>query len=129
MCTLVRALRQEALDLVEQRVLVADERQVIVARQLDERRAWDQARDVAPFLHEQRPVAGAVEHQRRHANRRENVRDVDFGVHARQRDGRRRARAHAQERGPPFAKRRIVAPCSAPAPRHRPVRPSARRSP
>ena len=65
---------QEALDLVEHRVLVADERQVVVARQLDERRARDQAGDVAPFLHEQRPIAGAVEHQRRHADRRQHVR-------------------------------------------------------
>ena len=78
---------QEALDLVEQRVLVADEGQVVVARQLDELRAGDQARDVAAFLDQQAPVARAMEDQRRHANRRQDVRDVDFRVHPRQRDG------------------------------------------
>ena len=45
-----RRLDDEALDLVEHRILIADERQMIVARQLDEPRAGNPARDVAAFF-------------------------------------------------------------------------------
>ena len=40
----------EPLDLVDERILIADKRQVVLAGQLDEERAGDPAGDVAAFL-------------------------------------------------------------------------------
>ena len=101
---------QERLDHVEHRVLIADERQVIVARQLDERGAGNVLGDVAPFLDRQALVVGAVQHQRRHADRRQDVTDVDLGVHLGQRQHRSGAGAHPQVGAPPVAERRVVGP-------------------
>ena len=98
---------QERRDLVEHRVLIADKRQMIVARQLDELRARNQARHVAAFLDQQAAIAGAVQHQRRHADERQHVADVDLGVHLRQRDRRAGLAPMPQVRRPPFAERRI----------------------
>ena len=100
--------REKALDLFEQRVLIADKREVIVAGELDVARVGDEARDVAPFLRQQGAIAAAVQDQRGHADRRQDAAHVDFRVHLRQRDRGRRAGAHAQERRPPLAKRGIV---------------------
>ena len=118
------AVAEEVLDGVEHRVLVADERQVIVAGQLDQRRARDPAGDVAAFVDRQQPIVGAVQDQRRHADRRQHVADVDVGVHPRQRQRRAGAGAHPQVGAPPVAERRVVRRRSARAPRGRPVRPT-----
>ena len=72
------SLGQESLDLVEKRILVADERQMIVAGQLHEARAGDQARDVAALLDAQAAIAGTMHDQRRHLDRRQDVADVDL---------------------------------------------------
>ena len=48
------SLGQESLDVVEKGILVADEREMVVAGQLHEVRAGDQAGDVAALLDEQR---------------------------------------------------------------------------
>ena len=81
---------------------------MIVARQLDEVRAGDEAGDVAAFLDAQAPIAGAMHDQRRHLDRRQDVADVDLGVHSRERDRSGRTRAHPQVRRPPVAKRPIA---------------------
>ena len=65
---------QKPLDLVEHRVLIADERQVIVARQLDEPRVRNALGHIAALFDAQAAIAGAVEDQRRHADRRQHVR-------------------------------------------------------
>ena len=94
---------EELLDLVEQRVLVADPRQVVVAGQLDEAARRGSARRGSGRPRRNGAVAGAVEDERRHADRRQDVADVDLGVHPRQRDGRAGARAHAQVASPTSA--------------------------
>ena len=63
---------QELLDLVEHRVLVADKRQMILAGQLDELRVRNQSGDIAPFFDLQAAIVGAVEDERRHADRRQH---------------------------------------------------------
>ena len=100
--------RQETLDLREQRVLIADKWQVIVARQLDEARTRYSRCEVAPFLDNQAPVAGPMQNERRHADKRQHLTDVHFGVHARQRQRRAGARALAQVVRPPVAEGGIV---------------------
>jgi len=99
---------EERLDLVEHRVLIADERQVVVARQFDEVCARDAARDEAPFLDLQTLIVGAMQHECRHAHGRQHVADVDLGVHARERQRGARARAHPQVGGPPLAECRVA---------------------
>ncbi len=46
----VAAAVEEPLDGGEHRLLIADERQMILAGQLDQGRAWDVGRDVPPFV-------------------------------------------------------------------------------
>ncbi len=62
---------QELLDLVEDRVLVSDERKVVDPGKLDEPRAMDPLREVASALDGKRSVAGAVHDQGRDADRLE----------------------------------------------------------
>src|SRR6476646_537520 len=52
------SVREKPVDLVEQRVLIAHERKVIVTGKFDEACTRNQARDVAPFFHMQAPIAG-----------------------------------------------------------------------
>jgi hypothetical protein len=79
-----QATGEELLDLVEDAVLIAHPRQVVVARQLDELRARDLARDPAPLLDVRVQVASVVHDQRRHADRRQEG-AVYFGVHPKER--------------------------------------------
>ncbi len=75
--TFIAAFHQLGLEfkLLEQLILIADKRQVILARQLDEARMRNQAFDVAPLVDEQRttrniggpPEAGARPRQPCHA--------------------------------------------------------------
>ena len=108
---------------------IALPRQVVVARQLDHARA----RDV--LAHESRPVAPAflcaVEHERRDADRRQQVADVDFGVHESDRLARAGARAASHVRRVPAEAppgraarpgRRVRASLSSPPPPSRPPR-------
>ena len=97
---------------------------MIVARQLDEPRAGNPAGDVAAFFDLQAAVVRAMQDQRRHANRRQDVPDVDLRVHLRQRERRAGARAHPQIRRPPRRETPDRRPRSARAPRCRPGRPS-----
>ena len=80
---------QELLDLVEDRVRVVRPGQVIDAGQLDEPGSRDLLGHVAAAADRERPIAGAVEDERRHADRWQHVADVDLGVHLEQRQRRR----------------------------------------
>ena len=60
----------ELLDLVEHRVLVADPRQVVVARQLDVLRAVDALGEIAGAFDRHGAIAGAVQDERRDAHQR-----------------------------------------------------------
>ena len=80
---------------------------MVVARELDERGAGNPRREIPSFLDLHAPITAAVEHERRHADRRQHVANVDLGVHPRQRHGGARARAHAQVGCPPLAERGI----------------------
>ena len=99
---------QEPLDRIEQRVLVAHERQVVLAGDLDQARVRDESRQVAALLDAQAAVVRPVEHQRRHAHGGQHATDVDLRVHAGEPERRARARAHAQVRRPPLPERGIV---------------------
>jgi hypothetical protein len=101
---LLARLREESLDARQHLVLIANEREVVVAGQLDELGARDVRRQVAPLFHVERAIARSMQHEGRHANRRQHPTDVDRRVHPRQRDGRARAGAHPQVRRPPLAK-------------------------
>ena len=129
-----RTPAEEPLDLVEQRLPIALPRQVVGARQLDHPRARDALAHEARRLAE--VLARAVEHERRHADRRQHVPDVDLGVHQPDRPVRARARAaHARTTctsGAPPGRagspgRRARATPSSPPPPSRPPRGAARR--
>jgi hypothetical protein len=71
----------ELLDLVQHDVLVADPRDVVVARQLEEPRVRDVAGDPAALVDTRLAVTGAVHDERRHVDRRQHVPNVDLRVH------------------------------------------------
>jgi hypothetical protein len=58
--------REELLDLAEDRLLISDPRDMVMAGQLDELRARDSAREKACLLGLHLAVAGAMQHQRRY---------------------------------------------------------------
>jgi hypothetical protein len=99
--------RQELLDLVQNRVGVGGERQVILAVQLDVLRPGNALCHVASELDRYRPIAVAVDDERRHPYRREHVADVDLRVHLHERPVGARTRARAQQASPPVAEARV----------------------
>ena len=98
---------EERTDAIEHGVLIANERQVVLAGELDELRARHEAGYVASLFDEQCAIAGAMQHQRRHAHVRQDMADVDLRVHLRQGERRAGARALAQVVAPPLAERGI----------------------
>ena len=60
--------RDELLDLVDHRVLISRDEQMVRARKLNLARARDPARDRAREVRTHDPILGAVEHKRRHAH-------------------------------------------------------------
>ena len=99
---------EELLDLVQDLVLVPDERQVIVARELCELRAFDPLGQVAGALDRQCPVTGPVDDEGRCAHGGEHVTRIDRPVHLSQGVRRSRARAHTQIAGPPRSETLVV---------------------
>ena len=99
--------RHEVSDFVEDLILVADKRQVVLTGKLHEPRSGNPRRQVTSLFHFEAPIAPAVNDQRRHLNGRQEIPDVDPGIHPGQRNRRAGARAHPQVRGPPFAKHGI----------------------
>jgi hypothetical protein len=99
-------LREKPLDLVEQGFGVAFPRQVDVAGKLDHARARD------ALAHEARPVAPAfvcaMEHERGDADRRQQLADVDLGVHEPQRLCRAGACAAPHVRRVPLERFRVA---------------------
>ena len=87
---------EELLDLVEDLVGV-DGHEVVVACELDVARARDLLGDVAPLLDLHVEISGAVQHERRAADAREQLTDVRLRVHQDQvaRAGRAQPRAAA----------------------------------
>jgi hypothetical protein len=79
--------RDKLLDGAENGILIADEGQVVFTRQLDEAGARDALGDVAALADLEAAVAGAMDHQSRHAHQREDGANIDLGVHMRERDG------------------------------------------
>src|SRR5690242_5528490 len=65
--------RQELLDLADERIRVADPRDVVDARELDEPRARNPFGHVASAVDAGHLIVGAVEDQRRDAEQREHV--------------------------------------------------------
>ncbi len=99
---------EELLDLFDDRVAVADERERVGPLQLDVARAGNVLREVARVAHVPHELAGPVHDQRRHADPRQRVAHVE--IDHRPRDGPRLARAggealHARE---PRGQRRVV---------------------
>src|SRR4051812_3410110 len=99
--------RQELLDLVEDLVGV-DDREMVVARKLDEARPWDQRGDPPPARDRRQPVARPVEDQGGSVDRRQDVPDIGMLVHAKQLGGIARSGAAPQEACPLLAELRIV---------------------
>ena len=66
---------QELLDLLDERVGVAEERQVVDALEFDQPRARDGGGDRACAL-DRHVLVAAMEHERRHPDFGEHVRDV-----------------------------------------------------
>src|SRR5206468_4112333 len=102
-------LADEALDRVEHRILIADERKMIVARQLDEAAARNVLGEMAPLFERHRSISCSVNQQSRYVNHREDVPHVDLAVHSRQRQRRTWTRSHSQIGRPPLPELRIVA--------------------
>src|SRR6266545_7499610 len=90
---------EKLLHLIQKRILIADPGQMIVSRKLDKFGAGDPGRDVAPFLDVDVEIAGAMEDERRNADRRQDAADIDLRIHAQQRHRRTRARGPSPVRG------------------------------
>src|SRR5438067_8763465 len=90
---------EKLLDLVENVLLIAGPGQVIDAGELDELRTGNALRDIAALPNICVQVAGAVEDERRDADRRQNLPNVDLRVHLRERKGRPRARGEPEISG------------------------------
>ena len=99
---------QELLDLLEDRVAVAEERERVPPLELDVARARDVLREVARVAQVPHELASAVHHERRHRDPRERLAHVE--VHRRARHRQRLARARRQSLQPrePRAQQRVV---------------------
>ncbi len=73
---------EERLDLVDDLALVADPREVVRSGKLEELCIRDTSRYVSALLDVRVEVAGAVEDERRNADRGQDITDVDLRVHA-----------------------------------------------
>src|SRR6185437_561722 len=100
--------REELLDLVQDRLGVAREDQMVVARQLDQLRAWDALRQVAAATDLEPAVAAPMEDEGRHADRGQKLADVDLQRHLQDPACRGRARAQTQILRPPPAELLVV---------------------
>src|SRR5947207_881941 len=92
----LRDRADELFDFAQHRLLIAGEWQMIDARQLDETRTGDVAREITPLLDVHVAVAAAVQHERRRADRRQVLTNVDVRIHLRERHGSAWTRRHAQ---------------------------------
>src|SRR5712692_3639654 len=61
---------------------------MILAGQFDKARVWDLPGQPAAFLYIRIVVAGAMKHERRNADSRQNMSNVDLRIHPQKRDGR-----------------------------------------
>ena len=93
--------RQELFDLAEKLLGLPEPRDVRVARELDEARTRDARRDPPRLVDVDVAVADPLQHEGRHANRRQHVAHVDLRVHPQQRRRRAGARRvpHVAPRG------------------------------
>src|SRR2546421_12768846 len=94
--------RKELLYLVEDRVLVTDERKVVVAGKLDILRARNVPRHETCAADIDVAVAHSVNDQRWDPYRRKDMPDVDLSVHVAKRKCGTRTGAHAQVCRPPL---------------------------
>src|SRR5262245_51057266 len=101
-------LADETLDRVEDRILIADKRKVIIARQLKEAAPGNVLCEMPPLFDGHRSISRSMNQQGRHVNRRKNVADVDLAVHTRQGHCGARTGSHPQIGGPPLPELWIV---------------------
>jgi hypothetical protein len=93
---------QELLDFVKCDIGVAQPWEMIRPRQFDEARSRNAFRHVPADPEFDRQIMWAMQKQRRNADRRENVPNVDFGVHCQERIDTGRTHAHSQHPAPPL---------------------------
>src|SRR5579859_2136525 len=94
---------QEFLNLVEDRILAADPRQMVITWQLHVFRAGDLACHPATSADIDVPIAGPVQDQGGDADHAQQFANVDCRIHATKRDRCSRARTHAQVARPPVS--------------------------
>src|SRR2546423_484745 len=99
---------EELFDLVDHLALVANKRKVVRPGKLEEPGIRDSSRDVATLFDVRVEVTGAVEDERRHANRGKDVADVDLRVHPGERQRGAGTRRKPQVGGQPPPEARIV---------------------
>src|SRR6185312_1764811 len=99
---------QELLDLIQDGVLITNERQMIISGKLHKLRAWNSVSNKTSFFNFQALVISSMNHECGHAYRRQHRTHVDLSIHLSQRERATRTRAHAEIRRPPFSKLRIV---------------------
>ncbi len=87
-------------DLVEDGVLIADPRQVVVAREENQFRSGDPLGEVAGLFRAHDPVSGPLQDERGNPDRGQDGPDVDLGVHPDQAQRRLRTRALHEVRRP-----------------------------
>src|SRR5437879_1673180 len=74
-------LGEEGFDRQDERLVVADPRQMVVSRQLDVPRGGDAGAEVATVEHRHQAIVTSVENERRDPDRRQDRRDVALGGH------------------------------------------------
>ena len=101
--------RQERFDLVNDRVWIAEKRDVIVAWQFHEGRFRNSSCDLTALSDIDYPVTRAVNHERRHLDVRQDMPDVELREDLRHLTPRAGGRAKALEAGPPTLEPLVVA--------------------
>ena len=101
--------RQKFRNVVEDLVeIVAEIRQMVVARQFQQPGVRDTVREISAAFDIHHRILRAVDHQRRNAHVGQDSGDIDLAVDAHQRGDGGRARAGALSFRKPFAEHRIV---------------------
>src|SRR5712691_3317392 len=95
--------REELLELVQDRVLIAEERQVVLAGELNETSSGDPIRHVLASSDISHGIVAAVQDERWDADGREDVADVDAGDGAKVLRDLVRGHPRSEESEPPFA--------------------------
>jgi hypothetical protein len=88
--------------------LLVDKKEMIVSRQLDQFCSRNVLGKKASIFDVDERVPCAVDDQSWHADRGQNIADIDFADHPHDRHGCRRARAKSLEAAPPLLQGRIV---------------------